>query len=111
VLFGAGGDDDDVGVGADGDVVPAGDGRHRDELQAVVEVEQFGLHLLGLHVEEADPLGDPAQQACVRDRRPDTPGSDDRDFGGAFRHGVDCKGIWRKETRRREGREGRREEF
>ena len=84
LLLRAGGDDDDVGIRADADVVRPFHRRHRHELQAVVEVEHLGVDLCAVHVEQRDLLPDAADQARVRDRRADRPGADDRDLRCRF---------------------------
>jgi hypothetical protein len=51
------------------------------ELQAVVQVEHFGIDLLTIHVVQRDLLGNPAEEARVGNRCPDAAGADDCHLG------------------------------
>lgn len=87
-LLGAGGEDDDIGVLGEGEVIAADDGGHGHELHAVVEVEDFSVDLLAVDVMEGDLLGDAADEAGIGDGGADAAGSDDGDFVGAFGHEI-----------------------
>ena len=77
LLLGTGGDRDDVGAGADRDVVRAVDVRGRAEQQAVPQVEHLRLDLVRVHVVEHDVVGHAADQAGVGQGRADRSGTDD----------------------------------
>jgi hypothetical protein len=57
----------------------------------VVQVEHLGVDLGAVDVEQRDLLPDAADQARVRDRRPDAAGADDGDLRSLLAHAGDFR--------------------
>lgn len=73
MLLGARTDDDDGRVGGNRDVIGSADRAVRNELAAVVEVEHFGAHFLGVDVVERQRAGRATDKARVCDGVPTLP--------------------------------------
>lgn len=80
MLFGARGDDDQVGSRGDRDVIASVDSARRCELSAVVEIENFGPDLCAVGVVEGERVGRSAYQARIRNCGADASRTDNGHF-------------------------------